>query len=55
MILVCSHLGDLGNVRSDDNGVLRMEFEEPLGLISLSGPNSVIGRAFVVIWFKHLN
>ena len=52
MFLVCSHVGDLGNVRADYNGVVNVILQD--NLISLSGPNSVIGRAFVVIWFTHI-
>ena len=51
MFLVCSHVGDLGNVRADHNGAVNVVLQD--NLISLSGPNSVIGRAFVVIWFTH--
>ena len=51
MFLDCSHVGDLGNVRADHNGAVNVVLQD--NLISLSGPNSVIGRAFVVIWFTH--
>ncbi|XP_020600407.1 superoxide dismutase [Cu-Zn]-like [Orbicella faveolata] len=48
IFLVCSHVGDLGNVRADRNGVVNVVFQDPVGLVYLSGPNSVIGRAFVI-------
>ena len=51
MFVVCSHVGDLGNVRADHNGAVNVVLQD--NLISLSGPNSVIGRAFVVIWFTY--
>ena len=40
------HFGDLGNIVSDANGVARKRFNDRF--VTLSGPNSVIGRAFVV-------
>lgn len=40
------HVGDLGNIDADDNGVARVRIEDEL--VSLQGANSVIGRAFVV-------
>lgn len=40
------HVGDLGNVRADHNGAVNVVLQD--NLISLSGPNSVIGRAFVI-------
>jgi len=40
------HVGDLGNVESDGSGVANIEITD--SVISLSGPNSIIGRAFVV-------
>ena len=41
-----SHVGDLGNLKSDCFGVVNTALTDHL--ISLVGPNSVIGRAFVV-------
>jgi len=40
------HVGDLGNVVADANGVARVSITDDV--ISLCGPNSIIGRAFVV-------
>ncbi|KAI0755171.1 superoxide dismutase [Daedaleopsis nitida] len=40
------HVGDLGNVETDSNGVASFSFQDPL--ISLNGPLSIIGRAVVV-------
>ena len=40
------HNGDLGNVIADCCGVAEFEFEDDL--VTLTGPNSVIGRAVVV-------
>ena len=39
------HVGDLGNIEVDNNGVAKFEFEDPL--IQLSGPINVIGRSVV--------
>mmetsp|Transcript_17198 Transcript_17198/g.19603 ORF Transcript_17198/g.19603 Transcript_17198/m.19603 type:complete len:177 (+) Transcript_17198:37-567(+) len=40
------HYGDLGNIVSDPFGVVKKKFSDKL--VTLSGNNSVIGRAFVV-------
>ncbi len=40
------HVGDLGNIETDDEGVAQINIEDKL--VSLHGINSVIGRAFVV-------
>lgn len=40
------HVGDLGNVYSDETGRIYDEVED--NLVSLFGPYSVIGRAFVI-------
>uniref|UniRef100_G9M4K4 Superoxide dismutase [Cu-Zn] n=1 Tax=Pogonatum inflexum TaxID=185755 RepID=G9M4K4_9BRYO len=40
------HAGDLGNVVAGDNGVVEVELSD--SQIPLSGPNSVVGRAFVI-------
>jgi len=40
------HVGDLGNIKSNGAGVALIDITD--SVISLSGPNSVIGRAFVV-------
>ncbi|XP_020600523.1 superoxide dismutase [Cu-Zn], chloroplastic-like [Orbicella faveolata] len=40
------HVGDLGNLISNREGVVIMTLEDPL--VSLVGPFSVIGRAFVI-------
>ncbi|KAF9452976.1 hypothetical protein P691DRAFT_755999 [Macrolepiota fuliginosa MF-IS2] len=40
------HVGDLGNIQSDDEGAARFSFRD--GAISLSGISNVIGRAVVV-------
>ena len=47
---LCSHVGDLGNLYSDEDGRINDEVEDTL--VSLFGPYSVIGRAFVVIQNK---
>ena len=41
-----SHVGDLGNLFTDDKGRIYNEIED--SVVSLFGPYSVIGRAFVV-------
>ena len=43
---VCSHVGDLGNLVTDDQGKIDDEVED--NVVTLFGPYSVIGRAFVV-------
>lgn len=40
------HVGDLGNVEADQSGHVHAGFTD--SVISLSGPNSVVGRAMVV-------
>jgi len=40
------HVGDLGNILADESGFARFEMFDPL--ISLEGPNSILGRAFVI-------
>ncbi|XP_008559210.1 uncharacterized protein LOC103579557 [Microplitis demolitor] len=40
------HVGDLGNVETDDNGVTEIYIVDDV--ISLTGPYSIIGRSFVV-------
>jgi Cu-Zn family superoxide dismutase len=40
------HLGDLGNIEADRNGVAKTSFL--VDRISLTGPNSIIGRSAVI-------
>lgn len=40
------HVGDLGNVKTDDKGVAKGSFTD--SLISLFGANSIVGRSVVV-------
>ncbi|KAI1793242.1 superoxide dismutase [Ganoderma leucocontextum] len=40
------HVGDLGNIEADSQGVASFSFEDHL--ISLNGPLSIVGRALVV-------
>jgi Cu-Zn family superoxide dismutase len=40
------HVGDLGNIEANDDGLVTLNMQD--SHISLSGPNSIIGRAFVV-------
>uniref|UniRef100_G3VNM4 Superoxide dismutase [Cu-Zn] n=1 Tax=Sarcophilus harrisii TaxID=9305 RepID=G3VNM4_SARHA len=40
------HVGDLGNVKADKDGVATVSMKDPL--IQLSGPMSIIGRTMVV-------
>lgn len=40
------HVGDLGNVTADDNGVAKVEISDKM--ISLFGEHSIIGRTLVV-------
>uniref|UniRef100_A0A183B599 Superoxide dismutase [Cu-Zn] n=1 Tax=Echinostoma caproni TaxID=27848 RepID=A0A183B599_9TREM len=40
------HVGDLGNVEADQSGKAHAEFTD--NIISLSGVNSIVGRAMVV-------
>ncbi|KAG8823593.1 Superoxide dismutase [Cu-Zn] [Serendipita sp. 411] len=40
------HVGDLGNIQSDANGVANLDFSD--SIISLKGIKSIVGRAIVV-------
>ena len=40
------HAGDLGNLKADPYGLARVDFVDPT--LSLSGPNSIIGKAVIV-------
>ncbi|KAK0216453.1 superoxide dismutase [Armillaria nabsnona] len=40
------HVGDLGNIQSDENGVAVLDFSD--NIIKLEGPLSIIGRSVVV-------
>ncbi len=40
------HVGDLGNIEADKNGVARLEVTD--SVIKLKGPESIVGRAVVV-------
>jgi len=40
------HVGDLGNIQADQDGVAYLEWTDPL--ISFSGGHSIIGRAVIV-------
>lgn len=40
------HVGDLGNIMADNSGVATFSFSD--SIISLSGINSVVGRAVLV-------
>eukprot|EP00794_Sanderia_malayensis_P000561 gene561-1218_t len=40
------HVGDLGNITADDNGSAKVDITD--NMVTLNGPHSVIGRAFVV-------
>ncbi len=40
------HLGDLGNITADDQGVAKIEITD--NVISLRGPNSIVGKSIVV-------
>lgn len=40
------HVGDLGNIEADKSGHARLEMTDTV--ISLEGPNSIIGRAVIV-------
>ena len=42
------HVGDLGNVVAGDDGVAKISLTDHL--LSLTGPNSIIGRTLVVCW-----
>lgn len=40
------HVGDLGNIEADNSGIANINITDTL--ISLNGPNSIIGRTIVV-------
>lgn len=40
------HVGDLGNIQSDKDGVAHLDIKD--AQISLTGPNSIIGRAIII-------
>lgn len=40
------HVGDLGNVEADANGVAKVNIKD--AQISLTGPNTILGRSLVV-------
>jgi len=40
------HVGDLGNIKTDESGTASFQFEDRL--ISLNGPLSIVGRAVVL-------
>lgn len=40
------HVGDLGNIEANDEGIAEIRMRDEL--VSLRGPHSVVGRAFVV-------
>jgi len=40
------HVGDLGNIKSDSSGVAKVSIQD--GVISLNGPNRIVGRTVVV-------
>ncbi len=40
------HVGDMGNLESDAQGVAKLDYIDPL--IELNGPNSIIGHAVIV-------
>lgn len=46
--IVFSHVGDLGNVYSDERGMISTKIVDHL--VSLVGEYSVLGRSFVVSW-----
>ena len=45
-LLFCRHVGDLGNIGCDMNGVIDHQMKDDN--ISLHGPHSVVGRSIVV-------
>jgi hypothetical protein len=47
------HVGDLGNIQTDKNGVADFEFED--AIISLNGPLSVVGRTVMVHTVRHVS
>jgi Cu-Zn family superoxide dismutase len=40
------HVGDLGNIEADSSGMAHLDYID--GMLSLSGPNSIIGRGVIV-------
>jgi Cu-Zn family superoxide dismutase len=40
------HVGDLGNIEADQQGVANLEWTDPI--MKLSGPGSIIGRGLIV-------
>nr|UWM72181.1 copper/zinc superoxide dismutase 4 [Brachionus rotundiformis] len=40
------HVGDLGNVTADENGLAKFDFTDRL--VRLNGPHSIIGRTIIV-------
>jgi Cu-Zn family superoxide dismutase len=44
--LLLRHVGDLGNVQTDENGVVTVNIKDKF--ISLSGEHSILGRCLVV-------
>jgi len=40
------HVGDLGNLTADQDGVAHADFVDPV--ISLEGPNSIVGKAVIL-------
>ena len=40
------HVGDLGNIEANANGVAKIDVRD--SVISLKGPNSILGRGLVV-------
>ena len=51
--IVFSHVGDLGNVYSDERGMISTKIVDHL--VSLVGEYSVLGRSFVVSWSNLLS
>ena len=41
-----SHFGDLGNIKAGDDGKVKVDIKDKL--VTLDGPNTVIGRTIVV-------
>jgi len=46
VMLTCRHVGDLGNVVANETGEATINIKD--SKITLTGPNSVIGRSLVV-------